>query len=96
MSTATAKTEKPFTPVAFWLANPQLQLKIKVPGTRRYLKFNNGKLVAKSQQEYDLIKASGQAYEDDAFEADAPHEVTGYNPRSAKAYVAHQKFVPQG
>jgi len=95
-----ATTEKvaEFEPQTFWLANPQLQLQIKVPGTRRYLKFSNGKCIAQTQQEADLIKATGMAYEDDGFvpTEEERNTITGYNPRSLRAFLAHQKHIPQG
>lgn len=96
-TTATRQSEKKFVPTVFWLANPQLGLKIKVPGTSRFLKFKNGKAVAKSQQEYDLIKATGMAFEqDDLKEPIKPHPQTGYAPQSMAAYQEHQNYIPQG
>lgn len=86
---------KAFKPVTFWLANPQLQLQIKVKGTRKLAKFSNGRFVAKTQAEFDAVKANGMAFEDDGFNEEA-HPITGYKPGSAKAYIAHQKFIPQG
>lgn len=86
-----------FKPVRFWLADPQLRLQVKVPGTRDFLRFNNGKFTAQTQQEYDLIKATGMAFEDDEpKEPIKPHPQTGYAPQSFAAYQEHQNYIPQG
>lgn len=85
-----------FTPVRFWLANPQLRLQVKVPGTRDYLTFNNGKFTAKTKQEYDLIKATGRAYKDDGFRPKNGNPTTGYAPGSSEAFEEHLNYIPQG
>lgn len=98
MTTAQTKTEsaKEFKPVTFWLANPSLQLKIRIPGTSKYLQFHSGKLVAKTQAEYDLIVKNGMAYEDDGFKPKKGYESTGYAPGSSEAFQEHMNFIPQG
>jgi len=102
MTTTEAKTEpktaaKKFEPVTFWLANPNMRLKIRIPGTFDYIQYSNGKAVAKTQEEYDLLVADGQGFEEDGFKPKKPVESTGYAPRSSEAYQEHlNKFIPQG
>lgn len=97
----TQTVDQPFTPVTFY--HPRRKnLQIVVPGRRgKRLRFVDGRYVATSPIEVELIRnaCGNQAYTDDIADdqPDLVVEPTGWRTRSLKAFTAeYSRLVKHG